>query len=122
MYIRGDLIPGVGIVDMNSADFFWPIAMNGDVFYGVVKVGQKFCDAKAGNILSDTEFESRRNKISYDYESKWEHNQLWREHNAERILKGEINDRHRGKPGWIKRLIYIFMKWRKGRKKDENCI
>lgn len=88
---------------------------HGGVFYGTVQVGNYFYDAQTGAVLDSTKFAVRRNQILYDYESKWEDAQGWRERNSERILKGEINDTYRGKWGWVKKLIYIFLNWKKER-------
>ena len=85
------------------------------VFYGTVQVGNYFCDARTGAVLNPAEFAARKNQILYDYESKWENAQEWRERNSERILRGEINDTYRGKWEWIKKLIHIFLKWKKER-------
>ena len=115
MYIRGDLIPGVGVVDGNRNEHPWPMDDHGGVFYGTVQVGNYFYDAQTGAVLSPTEVKMRRNQILYDYEQKWENAQEWRERNSERILRGEINDTYREKWGWIKKLIYIFLKWKKER-------
>ena len=110
MYIRGDKIPGVGIVDANHCGMPWPVAMDGGVFYGVVQVGQTFCDARSGKVLTPEEFESRRNKILYDYESKWERCAEWRRNNSERILRGEVKDRYRNRPVFFQEIIIRYIK------------
>ncbi len=116
MYIRGDLIPGVGIVDVNHCGMPWPVALDGSVFYGCVQVGNlregypRMCDARSGKILTPEEFEGRRNKILYDYESKWEDCEGWRKRNTERMLRGEVKDVYRKHSKIVQEIIIILLK------------
>ena len=70
MYSRGDVILGVGIVEGNHCGLPWPVDINGDSFFGVVQVGNIFCDAKSGKILSEKSFRNRKGNVKYNYKLK----------------------------------------------------
>ncbi len=95
MYIQGDTIPNVGIVEYNHCGFPWPLGLGGE-FCGTVQISKGilsesvFCDAISGKILSDEEFEARKNNYIYDYEKKSRNCIEWREKNRVRIIKGQI--------------------------------
>ena len=104
MYIQGDTIPNIGIVECNHCGFPWPIGVeyknkntNWLDYCGVVQIDNKdflgnsiFCDAISGKRLCEAEFEARKGNYIYDYERKSRNWDNWRKKNRLRVIKGQI--------------------------------
>jgi hypothetical protein len=108
MYIRGDIIPGVGRVEANHCGLPWVAGLMGE-YCGVVQVGNVFCDANSGEILTDDEVNKRLNNYEYDYEHKSRNCVEWRKKNYNRILMGQIRERSENSI-WQK-VLFVFYKY-----------
>ena len=88
LYLPGDTIPGVGMVDTNHCGLPWPATMEGST-YGTVTVHSGIlgktvtCDALTGAVLTLEETKSRIGNKTFDYENREEKCQEWRKENGE---------------------------------------
>lgn len=85
MYKEGDIIEGLGIVELNHCGLPWVSGMNGE-YCGVIQVRDNnhkshLCDAITGTELTNEEVDSRLNNYEFDYESKSRDCQNWRAKN-----------------------------------------
>ena len=90
LFLPGDIIPGLGMVDTNHFGLPWPVTIDGDCFLGTVTttIGYEICDALTGEVLTKKQVEERMGNFDYDYEKKFQDCQKWREANGDEEQKG----------------------------------
>lgn len=90
MYKEGDIIPGIGQVEVNHCGMPWLCGLSGE-YCGVVQVtGHQLngdailCDAISGKLLTNEEINFRLNNYEFDYENKSRNCLEWRKKNQPR--------------------------------------
>jgi len=114
LYLPGDTIQGVGMVDTNHFGLPWPATDYGSI-YGTVTVHSSFlgktvqCDALTGTVLTDEETKTRIGNKIFDYENREEKCQEWRKENGKTEYLGMSKVWNINKP--TGGLIERFKKW-----------